>query len=225
VTFGTGTPAYADLPFFMYGGHAAPGWDAADPAAARGLLERAGWKAGPDGIRLRDGVPLRLQYIDYSGSVSGSSIDVQVIQMLRDVGIDVTYKTYAPALYFQPAAQGGALMGGDYDLAAIGISGGNDTTNSAIYGCSSRIPNGFNAANYCSPAMERLQAQALREYDPVKRDRITAQIEDLAVADATYAFLYHTPWRFIANTALQRPVPGLSSPWYDLYRWTLTPPR
>jgi peptide/nickel transport system substrate-binding protein len=223
VTFGTGTPAYADLPLFMYDGHPPAGWDDADPAEAKRLLDAAGWKAGADGIRMKNGVPLRLQYIDFSGSVSGANIDVQVIQMLRDVGIDTSYKTYAPSLYYAPATEGGPIYSGAFDIGGLTFAAGTAPTNSEIYSCSNRIPVGNNSANYCSPEMDRLQAAVVREYDPVKRNRIVAQIEDLAVKDAPYAFLYHTPYRVIVNPALNRPPASLTNPWYDIQARSFKP--
>jgi peptide/nickel transport system substrate-binding protein len=223
VTFGTGTPAYADLPFFMYDGHAPAGWDEADPAAAKRMLDADGWKVGSDGIRVKNGVPLRLTMIDYSGSVSGATIDVQVVQMLRDVGIATDYKTFAPSLYFAPASAGGPIQSGNFDIGTYTFAAGTAPSNNEIYACTARIPGGNNAANYCNPEMERLQAAMQREYDPAKRNRIVGQIEDLAVRDATYAFLYHTPYRLIVNPALVRPRASLDNEWYGINRWYFKP--
>jgi peptide/nickel transport system substrate-binding protein len=223
VTFGTGTPAYADLPFFMYDGHAPAGWDDADPAGARALLDADGWKLGADGVRVKNGVPLRLQYIDFAGSVSGAAVDTQVVQMLRDVGIDTNYKTFAPGLYYQPASQGDPLMGGDFDLGGVGFRGGTDPSNSYIYSCATRSPSGFNSSRYCNPEMDRLIAAVEVEYDTAKRNRLIAKIEDLAATDLPYAFLYHTPYRLIVNPALVRPPASIGNMWYGIERWYFKP--
>jgi peptide/nickel transport system substrate-binding protein len=220
VSFGTGTPAYADLPLFMYDGHPPDGWAASDPVAAGKLLDDAGWTLGADGVRAKNGEPLQLQFIAYDGSASVSSLSLQVAQMLRAVGIDVSYKSYSPSLYFLPAASGGPVLSGRYDLAILSIVGGDDTSNDELYTCQSRIPAGFNYANYCNPEMERLQAATLREYDPVRRNRIVAQIEALAVRDATYVFLYHTPYRVAFSPTLQRTPSSISNRWYDIRDWT-----
>jgi peptide/nickel transport system substrate-binding protein len=219
VTFGTGTPAYADLPFFMYDGHAPAGWDDADPAGARAMLDADGWKLGADGVRVKNGVPLRLQYIDFGGSVSGAAVDTQIVQMLRDVGIDTNYKTFSPGLYYQPAAQGGPLMNGDFDLGDVGFRGGSDPTNAYIYSCATRSPSGFNSSRYCNPEMDALIAAVQTEYDAAKRNRIVAKIEDLAATDVPYAFLYHTPYRLIVNPALVRPTASIDDMWYGIDRW------
>ncbi len=221
VTFGTGTAAYADLPLFMYDGRPPAGWNDYDPPAARRLLEAAGWKSGPGGVRMKDGVPLRLEMIDFSGSPTTASIAVQMQQMLKRVGIDTSYKTYSVSLYYSPASAGGPFQGGKFDLGGFAFSGGVDPSNAELYTCNSRLPAGFNAANYCNAAMDRLQAAAEREYDSARRNRLVAQIEALAVRDATYVFLYHTPYRVIANPALHRPTSAsIGNLWYNLPNWT-----
>jgi peptide/nickel transport system substrate-binding protein len=223
ISFGTGTPAYGDLPLFMYGGHRPAAWDAADPAAVRAMLDKDGWKLGPDGVRVKSGVPLRLQFIDIGGSVSGATLAVQIVQMLRDVGIAVDYKTFAPILYFQPAAAGGPLMSGNFDIGYVGFSGGNNPGNAYIFSCATRSPNGYNSSRYCTPEMDRLQTALQNEYDPAKQNRLVAQIEDLAVADAPYAFIYHTPYRMISNPALVKPPPSQTDYWYGIERWYFKP--
>ncbi len=219
VTFGTGTPAYGDLPFFMYDGHVPARWKSFDPAAAMQLLEEAGWKVGSDGIRVKGGNALRLQIISFSGSASGTSAGVQIQQMLRRVGIDTEFKSFSPSLYYSPASAGGPVSSGDFDLASYTFQGGADPTNDELYSCAGRLPNGFNAANYCNPKMESLQAAAEREYNPGRRNKIFQQIEDLAVQDATYLFVYHTPYRIVQNPLLQRPTASQGTQWYDVNTW------
>lgn len=223
ISFGTGTVAYADLPLFMYDGHPPAGWDESDPAAARAMLDADGWKLGADGVRVKDGVPLRLQMIDLAGSVSGAALDLQVMQMLHDVGIGTAYKTFNVGLYYAPATQGGPLMRGDFDLAYAGFQGGTDPDDSYIYSCATRSPGGFNSARYCNPTIDRLLAEVQDEYDRTKQNALVAKIQQIAVADAPYAFLYHTPYRFIVNPQLVRPPANLSTPWYDIQDWSFKP--
>jgi hypothetical protein len=39
-----------------------------------------------------------------------------------------------------------------------------------------------------------------------------------------YVYLYHTPYRIIANPALKRPRASLNDPWYGIQTWTLAAP-
>jgi peptide/nickel transport system substrate-binding protein len=220
-TYGTGTTAYADLPFFL--------WTRAEPRsptpfdvkAAAALLDAAGWRTGGAGLRERNGRPLHLDGIAFAGSATGRSVYIQVQQMLRAVGIDVTFKYFAPELYFAPAAAGGPLALGRYDVASFALSAGSDPRNDEIFTCLNRAPSGQNFARYCSRRMDALQAASLEQVDPAARLRIVAQIEGLAASDVPYVFFYYTPKRLFWVPALHRTPSNLTSIWYDLRHWTL----
>jgi peptide/nickel transport system substrate-binding protein len=224
-TFGTGTPAYADLVPAMYGGRPPADFARADPAAAAAMLDRDGWKPGPDGIRVKNGVPLHLDTIMWADSPAGAGAVLAAQQMLRRVGIDTTLKSFPLALYFAPASAGGPIMSGAYDLGFFGFGGGDDTSNEALYACANRSPAGFNLERYCNPAMDRLLAAAAATYDQAKRNAIVSQIEDLAVHDATFVFMYYPQWMFAFVPTLHRVPASYDNPWYGIARWTLYAPR
>ena len=61
-----------------------------DPARAEQLLEEAGWTEGPDGIRQKDGQPLRLEFINGFPSAEQQGAMPEFIQdQLGEVGIGV----------------------------------------------------------------------------------------------------------------------------------------
>jgi peptide/nickel transport system substrate-binding protein len=219
-TFGTGTPAYADLPPFMWTKAAPKNPYGYDLAGARARLDRAGWRRGPDGVRVKGGTRLHLAVIDFSGSVTGRNIDAQVQSMLAEVGIEVELKYFSPSLYYSPAANGGPVAKGDFDLAFYSFSSGGDPLDDEIYGCAHREPNGFNAARYCSPQMEALQNASLTQLDPKKRLDDVARIQALAVSEAPYVFLYHTPFRVIHARRLKGSAASLGSVVYRVNAWS-----
>ena len=218
-TAGTGILAYADLPPLMY--HPTRGYAPAfDPAHAAALLDAAGWRAGSDGVRRKNGVALQLDLISAAGSVTGKIIDLQVQQMLARVGIATTLRYFGNTLYNSPASAGGPVQSGAFDIASFVWVGGVDPDNSPLFTCANRAPAGFNAARYCSPQMDRLQQASLNTLDPTVRARLVGKIEDLLVRDAPFVFLYHTPTREFMDPALRRPAGNLVDPWYRLERWS-----
>ena len=220
-TFGTGTVAYADLPNFIWTSSPVVSPTPYDPSAARKLLEAAGWHVGASGIRVKGGLPLNLAALDAAGSATGRSVDAQTQQMLRAIGISVSFKYVPPALYEAPVSSGGQLALGRFDLADYGFNGGVDPLNDALYTCANRAPAGPNVARYCDARMDALQTASLTELDPRKRLSIVAGIEKLAANDVPYVFLYHTPKRLVWVPSLQRTHSNLIDPWYDVRHWTI----
>jgi peptide/nickel transport system substrate-binding protein len=76
-----------------------------DPARARTLLDEAGWRAGPNGIRQRDGRPLAFTLITQAGYAIRENIAQAIEHQLRDVGVDVRVElhdgTAISALWFE----------------------------------------------------------------------------------------------------------------------------
>ncbi|MEE4545929.1 ABC transporter substrate-binding protein [Streptomyces sp. V4-01] len=82
-----------------------------DPAAAERILDAAGWKPGPDGIRAKNGAKLDLKIILAPNFGPNQSVLELVQQQLKKVGIGVTLRVLTIADYQQ------AQKSGDYDLA------------------------------------------------------------------------------------------------------------
>jgi peptide/nickel transport system substrate-binding protein len=76
-----------------------------DPARARALLDDAGWQAGADGIRVRDGKRLAFTLITQAGYAIRESMAQAIERQLRDVGVDVTVQlhdgTAISAIWFE----------------------------------------------------------------------------------------------------------------------------
>jgi len=60
-----------------------------DPAKARKLLDAAGWKPGPDGIRMKNGKRLSFTYLQSSGGATAALRNEMIQQDLRAVGIEM----------------------------------------------------------------------------------------------------------------------------------------
>jgi peptide/nickel transport system substrate-binding protein len=84
-----------------------------DTAAAAALLDEAGWTAGPDGVRTRDGQPLRLTLTTYPDRPELPALATAIQASLEEVGVqvkvDVTNSSEIPARHADGSLQLGLL--------------------------------------------------------------------------------------------------------------------
>lgn len=90
-----------------------------DPKAAARLLDGAGWKLGSDGVRTKDGRPLKLD-IAFSAGGGGTGIDLTTVEFVQAQLTAVGIK--ANVLQLDPGAYQDHLDRGTYD---IDLSGPN----------------------------------------------------------------------------------------------------
>lgn len=58
-----------------------------DPAAAKKLLDEAGWKAGADGVREKAGAPLTITYATFGDDPLANAVDTATVSMLAEIGV------------------------------------------------------------------------------------------------------------------------------------------
>ncbi|MEZ4297322.1 MAG: ABC transporter substrate-binding protein [Polyangiaceae bacterium] len=116
---GTGmSDAYASL---RDPGAAAADWIRYDPAAAAALLDEAGARLGPDGVRhLPDGAPLRVDIQVVAGWSDWVRAGQVIASDLRAVGVDARLRLYDMSAWIDHVQRG------DFDL-TIGWSGEGST--------------------------------------------------------------------------------------------------
>ncbi len=213
-TYGTATVATADLAPYYWAFdstlHPAP----YDPARAKALLDAAGWRPGPDGVRVRNGTRLSLLMVYGIGSQTVRTITTEVQQMYRGIGVDLQLKGFDYATLYAAAQSGGILNGGKFDLAMYAWVSGADPDDSSQWTCAMIPPAGNNVSRYCSPAMEAAQRLALSTFDRTVRKRAYAQSQSLLLRDAPAAFLYYQSLRYAHVPGLQYFLPnGISEGW------------
>ncbi len=149
-----------------------------DPKKARALLDAAGWKMAPDGIRRKDG--RRLEFLfsacsEYPGETASQAL---IAQQWREVGVDAKIKNYSHNLFFDYSSNG-ILEGGRYDVAIQTSDGGPDPDNSALYSGDNLAPDGQNTLQWRNQAATAAMNDALATVDVSRRkhDYFVAQQE------------------------------------------------
>ncbi|MGY4922232.1 ABC transporter substrate-binding protein [Streptomyces sp. 900105755] len=157
------TPDYTDLSSDL----------ALDTAKAKSLLDSAGWKAGSDGIRTKDGKKLTLTISWFPNAATNQPALELVQQQLKSVGIDVVLKQL-PVTQFATTIQSG-----DFDVVWGNTTRADpDILRSSF---STRLGNFYHLPS--SSLDTALSAQAATT-DTAKRKQLVAQAQKLIVQNA-----------------------------------------
>jgi peptide/nickel transport system substrate-binding protein len=158
-----------------------------DPAAARQLLQEAGWTPGADGIMTRNGQPLRFTMMSSEDRLR-QDITVVAQQQLRQIGADVQVR----AMEFQTLLQ--QHRNREYDSVVSGWS--LDTFRvdpSPLFSCAeARNVGSPNRAGYCNPDADRLMTAGLQETDDARAEEIWGEFTSTLQRDQPITFLVWT---------------------------------
>jgi peptide/nickel transport system substrate-binding protein len=180
------TPGYVKANDTMY---------AYDPAKAKSLLDAAGWTAGSDGTRSKNGQPLSLDILIQSAN--GFDLPTQfVVNALKDVGFTSTTKsqpfTTAAASYNQGVQNLSAIFYYDVDPFLL-----NNLVNSR------NIASGFNWAHYNNPAIDTEIAQANAIADTATRTAAYEKVTTTLMDDAIFLPLWNVSGVYSGNANLK----------------------
>jgi len=142
-----------------------------DLERARALLDAAGWKVGPDGIRVRDGKRLTVDISTVNGVTTRVSAEVLIQQNCKDVGIDVQVRNYPANLLFSAYGAGGILARGKFDLAIYAWVKTPDPDDSDTLGFKSVAPHGANYSGFADAQLDKWQHLGAQSYDRAERKK------------------------------------------------------
>jgi ABC-type transport system substrate-binding protein len=208
-TSGRGTPVYGPIP---------PGNWANDPdlprpprdtAAARALIEGAGWQLGADGVYAKDGVRLAAQIVvrpDYGDRTTMADL---VALQARDCGMDlqsrlVEFGDIWGTLLQYPNNIPGTKTPFDLYIGGWGhiFDPGSlsQFTSSTI--TDAKHPDSDNFIGFSDPLVDRLAAEAMATYDQAERTRDYRQIQEEIQAQQPYLFLWSDTFRDAVRSAV-----------------------
>jgi peptide/nickel transport system substrate-binding protein len=190
-----------------------------DPAAARRLLDAAGWKAGPSGVRTKGGTPLAFALTVPAGYPASIGSAIQIQAMWKAVGADVALRPMLSNVLLAPA---GSLASGDFDV-YIGPTGyATSPDRSDMVTTSGLPPSGRNYSRYSNGDVDRWTAEARAASDERVRRSLYAKISERIRADCPRVPLLWQQQIYVYNTALTglRPETVNSDLW-NVYEWRL----
>lgn len=189
-----------------------------DPAKARAILDAAGWKVGPDGIRSRNGSRLSFELLLNQGSALLTDEMLTFVADMHEVGIELNLRLSDFASVIS------RTYSGKYDIIAAARGGAVDPDWTTILSSSQIPPNGANTTHYIDARVDRDLRLGLTTLDDAKRRAI---YDDMQVELAKTLPLLPQVGRFAATAYSARvylnPKTQLQSPlgFYNVEDWEL----
>lgn len=199
--------AYPDIPY--------------DPAHARTLLDAAGWKAGADGMRRRNGTPLDVQMIIQAATPGDAIIGNSVAQYERAVGAHVSLKQFNITQFVAPANEGGPVYGGKFNLALYPFVNGDDPDTTDQFACANVPPHGYNKSRICDPRIDALLREGQRTFDMRKRVAAYRQLQTLLYRQLPIVLIYSRNEVDVFTDRLRGRSVSLDGTWWNVGRWSL----
>ncbi|HZO93210.1 MAG TPA: peptide ABC transporter substrate-binding protein [Candidatus Baltobacteraceae bacterium] len=190
-----------------------------DPAGAARLLDAAGWRRAPGGMRTKGGRALALELAFVTGNPTAASLGLVLQQQLRAAGVQLALHAYNPTEFRAPGSSGGPLFGGRYQLAFLEIYTPADPDTAWFFGCSQIPPNGFNVSRWCDPATDRAELAGTSTYDPAQRRRDAALVQRRVAAELPSVSLWQQNAVYVVPATLREFRPAEESPVWNVGTW------
>jgi peptide/nickel transport system substrate-binding protein len=203
ITNGVNAPADTDQPSFSWAHDDRAKHYRFDPVAARALLDAAGWRVGPDGVREKNGRRLRVTLVAEKGISSTGPMERLIQANWRAVGVETVVKNYAVSALFASAARGGIEATGRFDAVLEGWVNGVDPDDSSQFTCDMKPPAGWNAYAYCNPHVDADERIALSSYDQPTRRAAYQRIQENLADDVPVIVLYFAQQQDVVNLDLK----------------------
>jgi peptide/nickel transport system substrate-binding protein len=148
-----------------------------DAALARKTLDEAGWKPGPDGIRVKDGKRFSITHSTTAGNQTRETIQVMVQANLKDVGIEMKIQNFPAGTFFASFREGGPYLARKHDM--VGHAGSLTSLDPNIRNFyhtdaipTKEKPNGLNAGGISDPELDALLDAQIKTADDAKRKEL-----------------------------------------------------
>ncbi|MER7500955.1 ABC transporter substrate-binding protein [Nonomuraea pusilla] len=190
---GAGSPAYGPVaPGTPWHNPAVAGPGTPDRDAAVRVLEEAGWKAGADGVRAKDGTPARFTLMYPAGDSLRKELALAVASDAKRVGIDIRlagldWDAIEPR------------MGEDALMMGYGTPFDPDYLNYELFHSSFAGQGFFNPGRYRDPEVDRALETGRETSDPAARKRAYDEFQRRISDDAVWLYLVYLKHTYVVR--------------------------
>jgi peptide/nickel transport system substrate-binding protein/microcin C transport system substrate-binding protein len=192
-----------------------------DPKKALTLLEKAGWKLGPQGLsRKIDGKDSLFEFTLLNANKDSEKYWTIVKEDMKKVGITLNIKTIEWNSFLK------LLDERKFDAVALAWQVNSLEPDPKQIWHSASIPSpGNNFVSYSNTKVDQLIDRMRATMDVEKRRQMLHEIHELIAEDAPYTFLFNRRFTLYAHTSRVQKKQDLLK--YDLGMdtWTLLPPQ
>jgi peptide/nickel transport system substrate-binding protein len=192
-----------------------------DPVRAGQLLDRAGWKMGPGGIRTKGGKRLELQLTYGQGNPTSEALATEAQAQLHKIGVDLSVKSYNYTLFYASQQMGGILLSGKFDLAVYAWIAGADPDDSQQFMCQYVPPSGNDITHFCSKDFDAAEKSALTNFDRTVRKAAYAKTQQMLAQTVPAVFLFYPKRRYAASVDVKNFKPNGVSEGWNAWQWSI----
>ena len=190
-----------------------------DTAGAKRLLEQAGWRdTNADGIREKNGQPLRIEVEVSSADQVRKDMLIFIQQQLRQVGIDMAPRELERTSWVE------RLRAREFTASFWGWGWGPGVMGpnaEMLFHSRSIPPNGPNFAGYSNPRVDALIDQILAQNDTTQARGLWRQLEQQLIDDAVYAPIFLDPEFYAVNQRFANVKLRGPEWWEDVIYWSV----
>jgi len=155
-----------------------------DPEAASRLLDEAGWRRdGGEGLRRRDGKPLKARILALKSEKRGTTLLDLLVEEAREAGVDLQVEDVAwPEMQARIDAR-------DFDAVLMGWTAASEIDPYLFWHSSQAGRGGLNLVGFIHPEADRLVEAIRHEMDLGQRNRMCHELARLLAREQPYTML------------------------------------
>jgi len=156
-----------------------------DPAKAVQLLEEAGWvDHDGDGIRDKDGVDFRFEFLTTQGGALGPQIATIIKEDLSKVGIDMSIRFLEWSVFLENVEDQ------RFDATWLGWGLGTAEDPYQIWHSSSALSRGSNHVSFINAEVDSICVAGRTEFDVEKRKQLYIRLQEILHDEQPYTFMF-----------------------------------